>query len=64
MKNLYPTLQKHKILLPFFHVRRWLRVIFKGGLKRARAQFSKSGSISEMEIKDTVKILQYLGLDT
>ena len=63
MKNLYPTLRKHKNLLPFFHIRRWIRVIFKGGLKRAKAQFSKSGRISETEIKDTAKILEYLGLD-
>ena len=62
LKLIYPTLEKHKWLSPFYQVRRFLRVVFKGGLKRAKAQLSKSKSISSEEIADTVNVLVGLGL--
>ena len=62
MKRMYPSLERHKWLLPFCHVRRWLRVVFCGGLKRAGAQFSKSKNISSAEIDRTELLLSELGM--
>ncbi len=62
MVRIYPSLEKHKILLPFYHIRRWCRVVFKGGVKKASAELSKSNAISEEEIKNTEFLLTGLGL--
>ena len=35
LKYQYPILQKHKWLMPVCWVRRWLRILFKGGVKRS-----------------------------
>lgn len=35
LKYQYPVLQKHKWLMPVCWVRRWLRILFKGGVKRS-----------------------------
>lgn len=63
MENMYPSLKKRKILLPFYHIRRWCRVIFCGGAKRARAQISKCKSLDREEINEASKIINFLGLD-
>ena len=64
LKLLYPSLEKHKWLYPFCQVRRFFRVVFKGGLKRAKEQLSNSKNISSEEIADTVNVLVGLGLKT
>ena len=60
MKNMYPALEKRKLLLPFYHVRRWFRIIFSGGAKRAKAQLSMK-NISEKEYGDMEQLLSTLG---
>lgn len=62
MARIYPSLKKCKIILPFYHIRRWCRVVFGGGVRKAGAELSKSNSISEEEIKRTETILTGLGL--
>lgn len=61
MKNMYPSLEKYKILLPFCHIRRWCRVVFCGGIKRAKFQISKSSSIDASEVNETEALLNLLG---
>ena len=62
MKTMYPSLKKRKWLLPLCHVRRWFRIIFCGGAKSARAQFSKSAGMSNAEIEEVSRLISELGL--
>ena len=59
---IYPSLKKRKLFLPFYHIRRWCRIVFTGGMKRAGAEFSKNKNISEEEISNTERLLLGLGL--
>ncbi len=63
MKLLYPSLERHIWLLPVYHIRRWSRVIFKGGIRTARAQISQSASVSDEEVKRVAEMLASLGLN-
>ena len=63
MENMYPMLEKRKFLLPFYHVKRWCRVIFKGGAKRARVQIMKCKNLGREELDEAAKALNYLGLN-
>ena len=62
MVRIYPSLEKYKILLPLYHIRRFCRVVFKGDVKKAGAELSKSNTISEEEIENTDFLLTGLGL--
>ena len=61
MKNMYPSLEGRKVLLPIYYIRRWCRVLFCGGIKRAKFQFSKSSTLGKGEINDTEILLNSLG---
>ncbi len=61
MKKLYPLLGRHKIFLPICHIKRWCRVIFQGGIKRAKFQISKSSNLDRGEINETESLLSLLG---
>ena len=63
MVNMYPSLEKLKFLLPFYHIRRWLRILFLGGAKRARVQVSKCAALNKEEIDEASQVLSFLGLD-
>ena len=63
MLLMYPSLEKKKLLLPFYHIRRWFRIVFSGGTKKAIAQFSKSSKISKEEVSEMASLVNYLGLD-
>lgn len=62
MKNLYPVLERRKFLLPFCHVRRWFRIIFRGGVKKARAEIRQSTNVSSDELDSIKKLISELGL--
>ena len=64
MKNMYPTLEGRKILLPLYHLRRWCRIIFRGGARRAKFQLSAAGRLDEKEIDETARLLNSLGFFT
>lgn len=58
MKNIYPVLQKHKWLLPFLEVWRWLRAVFTGNISAKEMQTTmQDDSGSAMEA-----MLEHLGL--
>jgi len=62
LKYYYPTLQKHKWLLPFCQIRRWGRIVFGGGLKRA-VETVKTNATVEPEEQNAIKqLLDKLGL--
>ncbi len=62
LKYQYRILQKHPILTPIMQLRRWFKLIFKGGVKRSAMQMSISNSISPEERKNTAKFLEKIGL--
>lgn len=62
LKFLYPVLQKHKWLFPFCQVRRWFRLLFKGGFKRSVNELSISGSVTKEQRKEISSFLSELGL--
>ena len=62
MKNMYPALKKKKFLLPFCHVRRWFRIIFGGGAKKAKAEFRQSTNVSSNDLDIIRKLISELGL--
>ncbi len=58
LKQLYPVLERHPILTPVMEVRRWGRLILRGGLKKLRTVLRTTG-----EKKDsTAVLLEKLGL--
>ena len=59
---MYPTLQKHKWLLPFFHVRRWCRILFKTGAAKARREMKASQSLSNEQKEKVSDLLKQLEL--
>ena len=64
MARYYPSLEKRKILLPFYHVHRWGRIVFCGGMKRSLNELKASSRVDDTK-KDTVEeMLQGLGLKT
>lgn len=38
MSSYYPALKAHKWLLPFYHIKRWLHIIFGGGFERSKKE--------------------------
>ena len=62
LKYMYPTLQKHKWLLPFFHVRRWCRILFKTGVAKARREMKASQSLSNEQKEKVSDLLKQLEL--
>ena len=62
MKRLYPRLGKAPILLPFYHVKRWISFLFKKDKNRAFAEFKYNASISDEKKDKTEKLLKDLQL--
>lgn len=62
LKFLYPVLQKHKWLFLFCQVRRWFRLLFKGGFKRSVNELSISGSVTKEQRKEISSFLSELDL--
>ena len=60
MENMYPALEKRKYLLPFYHIKRWCRIIFKTGSRRGRVIISTSKNISSQELDDMQRLLDTL----
>lgn len=58
----YPSLKKHKWLVPFYQVRRWGRLLCKGKAKKSVQELNFNSKISEEKQKSAEKLLQDLGL--
>ncbi len=57
---IYPVIKKHRILTPFFQVRRWFSVIFKR--KRIAAEIKNAASVTEEQKEQMKKLLDELGI--
>lgn len=62
LKAKYPSLEKHKWLAPFYQIRRWFGVIFRGKLKRSVNELKVSGEITDTESAKIKNILEELEL--
>ncbi len=58
----YPELEGRKYLVPFYQLKRWYRILFKGGMKRTADQFGKGKSISDDKVRKTETLLKNIGL--
>lgn len=62
LKFHYPILQKHKWLLPFMEIRRWFKLIFRGGFKRSANEMKINRMMSAEKQAETAKMMEQLGL--
>lgn len=62
LKRLYPRLEKNKLLIPFYQVKRWINFIFKKDKKRAREELRANSSISQERIIRVKSLCGSLGL--
>lgn len=62
MMKYYPSLEKRKILLPFYHVYRWCRIIFCGGVKRSVNELKTSSQLADAQKNSVENMLDQLGL--
>ena len=58
----YPSLAKHRWLMPIYQVRRWFGIVFCGRLKRSVNEIKLSGSISDDRVQATKALIDELGL--
>ena len=58
----YPILQKHKWLLPVMQVRRWGKLIFRGGFRRGMKELQYNQSIDGAKADETASMLRDIGL--
>lgn len=58
----YPILQKHRWLTPFYEVRRWFKLLFKGRMKSSLHELNVNKSMSKEQTDNTADLLSKLGL--
>lgn len=62
MKVYYPILRTRKWLTPFMEVRRWVKILFGGRVKRSLTELNANQSVSADAQKNTKSLLSELGL--
>ncbi len=62
LKNIYPTLENRPMLTPFFHIKRWCRIVFMGRTKKALREFKINSGISNDAKKEMQKFMDEIGL--
>ena len=62
MCEIYPSLKKHKILLPFCYVHRFFSKLFGKDRKKVKGKIKKVMSVSDEAKKETGDLLSELGL--
>ena len=62
LKILYPSLEKRPYLFPFYQVRRWFRIIFKGRLAKAVRTINTNARLDGESVKNTSELFRRLGL--
>ena len=62
LKIQYPNLEKHKWLLPFYEVKRWLRLLFKGGVKRSVNEIKVTANMDSEKVGRSARLMSELGL--
>ncbi|MBE6712959.1 MAG: hypothetical protein E7580_05515 [Ruminococcaceae bacterium] len=63
IKHQYPVLLRYKWLLPFCQIRRWFRLLFKGGLKRSVQHVRENRNVSDEKVKRVANLMDQLKLN-
>lgn len=58
----YPSLKRFPLLFPFYQVRRWFRILFCGGRKRAMNEIRLNQNLSEIKKEQAKDLINELGL--
>lgn len=59
----YPSLKGKKALLPFYQIRRWCKLIFKGGASRGLKEIRINASVNKNQVACAMSMLAELGLE-
>lgn len=62
IKFYYPILQKHRWLTPIMEVRRWLKLVFCGHLKRTIRELEFNNHVSDTDASNMQRFLRDIGL--
>lgn len=62
LKHQFPVLQTHKWLTPVFHLVRWFRLIFCGGMKRSVHELKTTAAVSDDAQAAVQTLLKHLEL--
>lgn len=62
MVSVYPVLKKAPYLLPFYHVARWLRILFGGRARHAVSELTHTIDVSEKEMAQVKALRDQLGI--
>lgn len=63
LKFWYPALEKYKILLPFYEVRRWFDIAFGGTMERKLKEKSLTANVEHEKAEKTKKLYDALNID-
>lgn len=63
LKFHYPSLVGKRVLLPFYEVRRWFKLLFCGGVKRSVNELRLNSSATNEEQTETKEMLSKLEID-
>lgn len=62
LKDYFPILKKHKWLLPFMQVRRWIRFLVNGSFKRGIKEMKINQSVKKSQAESMTDFLKDVGL--
>ncbi len=62
LRRIYPSLERHKWLFPFYQVRRWFRIIFKGVSKNTKHTLKTYGEVTDEQRESVKRLLTTLEL--
>ena len=62
LKQVYPSLEKHKWAFPFYQVRRWFKVLFKGMNPGAKKHIQTSKNVTAEQREEVANLLKQLDL--
>ena len=62
LKFHYPILQKHRFLTPFYEIKRWFKLLFRGGLKRSAKELEINRRIAKTQTEPIKQFLTGIGL--
>lgn len=63
LKSYYSSLEGKKVLLPFYEVRRWFRLLFCGGLKRSGKELKLNSTVTDEQRIAVQKMFAALKLE-
>lgn len=64
LKSYYPSLEGKKILLPLYEIRRWGKLLFRGGVKRSFRELKRNSATPKEDQLFVKTLLSQLGLDS